>query len=111
MDLNEREFYETLVPLAQAELAGLREAREAELRRLEIDAVECAEDGTHVIVMFHDPVRPDCSFGWRWSWAEGPRPDEVEFAAGLLATNFEEDLLSDRYGLPDDCSPDGVTWL
>ena len=109
--MTDREFYEALVPEAVSQLAGLRDAEEDELRRIDIETVECADDGTHVVVMFRDPQRPQCRFGWRWSWAEGPRPNEVEFAAGVLATNFEEDLLSERYGLPDECDPDGVTWL
>jgi hypothetical protein len=56
-------------------------------------------------------TRPDCRFGWRWSWTEGPRPEELEFAAAVLVTNLEEDILSDRYGLPDDCAADEVTWF
>ena len=109
--VTDRDFYEALVPLAAAQLGALRDADEAELRRIEIDDVACADDGSHVVVIFRDPERAGCRFGWRWSWAEGPRPDEAEFAAALLATNFEEDLLSDRYGLPPDCAPDTVTWL
>jgi hypothetical protein len=29
----------------------------------------------------------------------------------VLVTNLEEDILSDRYGLPDDCAADEVTWF
>ena len=109
--VTDREFYEALAPLAASELAGVSNAEEEELSRLQVESLECADDGTHVVVIFRDPTRPDCRFGWRWSWVEGPRPNEVEFAAGVLATNFEEDLLSDRYGLPDECAADEVTWL
>jgi hypothetical protein len=87
----------------------LRDAREPALARLQIDAV-APGDGC-VEVTFRDPQRPACLFGWRWSWAEGPRPDELEFAASMLRVNLEEDLLSDQYGLPADCAGDGVTWF
>jgi hypothetical protein len=112
--MDEREFYEALVPLAARQLAGMRDAKEDELARLEIDSVEMAEEpehGTHIAVLFRDPTRPECRFGWRWSWAEGPKPEEVEFAAGVLAVNLEEDILSDKYGLPESCERDGVTWF
>jgi hypothetical protein len=115
MSDDDREFYEALVPLAARQLSGLREAREDELARLEIESVEVAtgddEAGTHIAVLFRDPARPECRFGWRWSWTQGPKPEEVEFAAGVLATNLEEDILSDRYGLPENCTGDEVTWF
>ena len=103
-------FYESLAPLAAAELATLRDSEEPALARLEIQDVTSEAD-EQLIVTFRDPERPGCLFGWRWSWAEGPRPDELEFAAQMLRVNLEEDLLSDRYGLPDDCANAGVTWF
>jgi hypothetical protein len=102
-------FYDELAPLAAAELETLRESEEPALARLEIDAVAAGDDC--VEVTFRDPERPGCLFGWRWSWAEGPRPEELEFAASMLRVNLEEDLLSDRYGLPADCATAGVTWF
>ena len=107
-------FYEALVPLAAAQLATLREADEPALARLEIDAVSAAqtdEHGSHIAVLLRDPQRPGCVFGWRWSWAEDPRSAELEFAAEMLRVNLEEDVLSDRYGLPADCASAGVTWF
>ena len=109
--MTDREFYEALAPLAATRLAALREAPEDELSRIEVDAVDCAEDGKQVVVLFRDPTRPGCRFGWRWSWVDGPQPEEVDFAADVLATNLEEDLLSERYGLPAECEPGAVTWL
>ena len=109
-DLPVSEFYEKLAPLAAAELASLRESDEPALARLQIEKVS-AESGEHVAVVFRDPERPECVFGWRWSWAEGPRPDEVRFAAEMLRVNLEEDMLSERYGLPADCAGAGVTWF
>jgi hypothetical protein len=109
-----REFYEALAPLAARQLSGLRDAKEEELSRLEVQGVDVAEDeenGIHIAVRLRDPARPECRFGWRWSWAEGPKPEELEFAAGVLAVNLEEDILSDRYGLPEKCADDGVTWF
>jgi hypothetical protein len=103
------EFYENLAPLATAELATLSGSDEPALARLRIESV--AADGDSIAVTFRDPERPGCVFGWRWSWAEGPRPDELEFAASMLRVNLEEDLLSDRYGLPADCASAGVTWF
>ncbi len=112
--MDERAFYDELAPLAARELSGLRDAREDELARLQIDAVDVAfddEHGTHIAVLFRDPARPECRFGWRWSWMEGPLPEELEFAASVLVVNLEEDIVSDRYGLPEDCARDGVTWF
>jgi hypothetical protein len=107
-------FYEALVPLTAAQLATLREADEPALARLEIDDVGAAqtdEHGLHIAVLLRDPQRPGCVFGWRWSWAEDPRSAELEFAAEMLRVNLEEDVLSDRYGLPADCTSAGVTWF
>jgi hypothetical protein len=112
--MDEREFYEALAPLAARGLSGMRDAKEDELARLEIESVEVAETdehGTHIAVLFRDPARPECRFGWRWSWAEGPKPEEVEFAANVLAVNLEEDILSDRYGLPDECAEGEISWF
>jgi hypothetical protein len=108
------EFYEALAPLAVAELERFRSADEDELSRLEIGSVEVAEDaenGIHIAVRFSDPARPGCSFGWRWAWTERPKADEVAFAAATLAVNLEEDIVSENYGLPEDCAEDGVTWF
>lgn len=110
--MNERAFYEALVPHAREVLAGL--GPEDELTRLKFESVEVAEtteQGSHIAVVFSDPARPECRFGWRWSWVEGPRPEEVEFAAGVLATNFEEDIVAPGYGLPTKCEPGAITWF
>jgi hypothetical protein len=103
------DFYDALAPRAATELATLAEAAEPALARLRIEDV--AADGESIVVTFRDPERPGCLFGWRWSWAEGPRPEELDFAAELLRVNLEEDLLSERYGLPADCASAGVTWF
>jgi hypothetical protein len=103
------DFYEALAPLAAQELATLSGSDDAALARLQIEAVTV--EGEQLVVTFRDPERPGCLFGWRWSWAEGPRPEELEFAAQMLRVNLEEDVLSDRYGLPPDCASAGVTWF
>jgi hypothetical protein len=108
------DFYETLLPLAAAELASLRNSDQPALARLEIDDVSAArtdEHGAHIAVLLRDPQRPGCVFGWRWSWAEDPRAAELEFAAEMLRVNLEEDVLSELYGLPADCASAGVTWF
>jgi hypothetical protein len=107
-------FYEALVPLAQSELAALRDSEEPPLARLEIESVAPATDaerGPHVAVVFRDSSRPGCRFGWRWAWRDDPKEHELKFAAGVLATNLEEDVLNPDYGLPDDCVENGVTWF
>jgi hypothetical protein len=103
------DFYDALVPLAARELSILGGSNEPALARLQFDDVAAADDC--VEVKFRDPERPGCLFGWRWSWAEGPRPEELEFAASMLRVNLEEDLLSQSYGLPADCANAGVTWF
>jgi hypothetical protein len=108
------EFYEALVPLAVAELSTLRDADERALARLDVESVtaeQSADHGEHVVVLFRDPDRPGCLFGWRWSWAENPQAAELEFAASMLRVNLEEDLLAEGYGLPADCASAGVTWF
>jgi hypothetical protein len=104
-----RDFYEALVPKAAAELATLRQSDEPALARIEIESVVASD--TDVAVTLRDPERPGCLFGWRWSWTEDPRSAELEFAAQMLRVNLEEDLLSERYGLPPDCASAGVTWF
>ncbi|HYZ30538.1 MAG TPA: hypothetical protein VE570_15855 [Thermoleophilaceae bacterium] len=108
------DFYEALVPRAASELGMLRQAEEPALARLQIESVTAersAEHGPHIAVTFRDPERPGCLFGWRWSWTEDPRPAELEFAAQMLRVNLEEDVLSERYGLPADCAGGAVTWF
>ena len=104
-----REFYEALAPKAAAELAALRDSDEPALARIEIESVVASDAG--IAVTLRDPERPGCLFGWRWSWAEDPQAVELEFAAHMLRVNLEEDLLSERYGLPADCASAGVTWF
>ena len=106
-------FYEALAPLAAAELETLRSSEVPALARLRIEAVtveETTPHGPHIAVLFRDDSRPECLFGWRWSWTEDPRDDELDFAAQMLRVNLEEDVLSERYGLPADAS-EGVTWF
>ena len=102
-------FYKALAPLAAAELAKLGDAEEPALARLRFEAVEPGD--VDLAVTFRDPERPGCLFGWRWSWADAPQEDELRFAAEMLRVNLEEDLLSERYGLPADCASAGVTWF
>ena len=107
-------FYEALAPLAATELASLTGSDEPALARLRIESVsaeESEEHGAHIVVLLRDPERLACLFGWRWAWAEGPRPDELTFAAQMLRVNLEEDVLSEGYGLPADCAGAGVTWF
>jgi hypothetical protein len=104
-----KDFYEALAPLAAAELAKLADADEAALARVQVEAVEAGD--VDVAVTFKDPARPGCLFGWRWSWTDDPQQSELQFAAEMLRVNLEEDLLSERYGLPADCASAGVTWF
>src|SRR3954467_12840003 len=103
------DFYDDLAPLAAAELATLKDSDDPALGRLQIEAV--TRGAEQIAVTFRDPQRPGCLFGWRWSWAEGPRPEELESAASMLRVNLEEDVLSDGYGLPADCADREITWF
>jgi hypothetical protein len=104
-----RDFYEALAPKAATELATLRDSDEPALTRLVIESIVASDHD--LAVTFTDPERPGCMFGWRWSWAEDPKKAELEFAAQMLRVNLEEDVLSERYGLPADCASAGVTWF
>jgi hypothetical protein len=112
--MDAREFYEAMAPLAREKLETLRDCGDEPLERLRVESVEVGENadaGVHLAVLFRDTCRPDCLFGWTFAWLEEPREEELDFAASLLVTNLEEDVIAPNYGLPESCVEGGVTWF
>ncbi len=79
-----------------------------------------------VHILFRDPSRPECLFGY---WAEAaeqeaePLTDLIvlspskgcwvpeDWASTILVTNFEEQVEAIGLGLPPDCDTEGITWI
>lgn len=92
--------------------------------RVEEVRLEDSGGGDKVVILFRDLGRPECLFGFE---APSVEPDQLgpdgtprnyytlEDAALSHATvvrvNFEEEIHAAGYGLPKECTPDGINWL
>lgn len=71
--------------------------------------------GSAAVVLYRDLERPKCLFGWRMeamaptSGGDPYRPDP-EIWTTVLWANFGEHVIGTPYGLPGDCSSEGITW-
>ena len=70
---------------------------------------------TMIVVLYRDPRRPECLFGYRREAMEPvERADDLPIGPGLWMTivlaNFREYVVGTPYGLPKDCSPKGMNW-
>ncbi len=79
-----------------------------------------------VHILFRDPSRPECLFGY-WAeaveWEEASSEDPIvldpvegywgpeDWASTILVTNFEEQVEAIGLGLPPDCDTEGITWI
>ena len=84
---------------------------------------DTSESEHEIVVLLRDLKRPECLFGWRtpavdWydfesDWLNDERnlKDAAEIYATIIQANLQEDILADGYGLPLDCSPDGINWF
>ena len=61
-----------------------------------------------VVVLYRDLRRPECLFGWRM---EAMEPEyEPDIWATIVWANFQEYVIGTPYGLPAECSDEGITW-
>ena len=85
--------------------------------KISIEDVEL--DGSHpdtaVVVIVRDDSRPHCRFGFRTPlWDQGtpdPHWDTPEELGGMIMLWVEERILPIGCGLPDECDPQGITWV
>jgi hypothetical protein len=71
-----------------------------------------------VIIFFREASRPGCLFGFG-TFAVMPKdssgvphdPKYAETRASIVLANFEERLLAEGYGLPEECESGTVTWI
>jgi hypothetical protein len=61
-----------------------------------------------VVVLYRDLRRPECLFGWRMGAIE-PEEDQ-EIWTTIVWANFNEHVIATPYGLPVECSEEGITW-
>jgi hypothetical protein len=81
---------------------------------VQVEAYDEHEDT--VVVLFREASRPGCLFGFR-ATAVGPSEagagaySDPEGWALVILANFDESLMAANRGLPDECDPNGVTWV
>lgn len=80
-------------------------------------------DEDSIVILFRVPDRPGCLFGYRAPALNevdpelgedpefGDEIEEPEIWAGIIRASLQESILSDGYGLPSRCEPEGVTWI
>ena len=61
-----------------------------------------------VVVLYRDHRRPECLFGWRMETMEAE--NEPELWTTIVWANFIEHVIGTPYGLPAECSDEGITW-
>ena len=61
-----------------------------------------------VVVLYRDLRRPERLFGWRMGAIE-PEEDQ-EMWTMMVWANFQEHVIGTPYGLPAECSEEGITW-
>ena len=76
-----------------------------------------ATDPRMIVILYRDRSRPKCLFGYRveamepaeW-YADGSSPMGSELWTTIVWANFREYVVGTPYGLPKDCSPEGINW-
>jgi hypothetical protein len=96
--------------------------------RIEVEDVRLDTSGPlhQVHILFRDPSRPECLFGY---WAEAleeetdPLSDHIvlnplkgywgpeDWANMIIVTHFEEQVDAVGLGLPPDCDSEAITWI
>ncbi len=109
-------------PAGQAENLKRRGATHEGVR---VEGVRLDESGPEheIVVLFRDLGRPGCLFGYRIEALETPdvlhersnpyrNPASAPRAwAENVWALFEEEVFASGYGLPKDCSPEGIMWI
>ena len=127
----ERESYEwRVLATVQEELGGRDPGLEHGGNRIIVEDVrlEKSEWPHRVHILFREESRPRCLFGFTALAVEKGRDAEPtsdtididpslgysepeEWANIFVVTRFEEQMEALGYGLPEDCDPEGITWV
>ena len=70
--------------------------------------LEDSSGGGIVVMLYRDHRRPECLFGWRMEAMEAE--NEPELWTTIVWANFIEHVIGTPYGLPAECSEEGITW-
>ena len=85
--------------------------------------LEQREQEEDIVVLFREAERPHCLFGFRTlarepveperQWKEEEDPQErIPIGHGtVIYGNFMEQLQAADMGLPEECDPQGITWI
>jgi len=80
-------------------------------------------EGKDIVILFREVERPYCLFGFRMFAREPVEPGrqwkEIEDPEGrapighgtVIYGNLMEQIQAANMGLPEECEPDGVTWI
>lgn len=76
-------------------------------------------EGEDIVILFRTARRPHCLFGFRMAareqekWEGDTGPEELgPTAQGIVVySNFMEQIMASDMGLPEECHPDGITWI
>lgn len=127
----ERETYERRVlATLRGELVERDSGLEHAGNRIIVEDVrlENSEWPHRVHILFREESRPRCLFGFtalavEKGWDADPTSDTIdidpsfgysepeEWASIFVVTRFEEQVEALGYGLPEDCDPEGITWV
>lgn len=127
----EREAYERRVLAAlREELVERDPGLEHAGNRIVVEDVrlEKSESPHRVHILFREESRPRCLFGFtapavETGWDTDPTSDTIdidpslgysgpeEWASIFVAVGFMEQVEALGYGLPEECDPEGVTWV
>ena len=78
--------------------------------RVEDVRIKPSTEGRAVVILFRDLNRPECLFGYAWDHLE-TMADDAEIDATIAWANWEEEIYAAGYGLPKECSPEGINWI
>ena len=63
-----------------------------------------------IVILFRDMDRPERLFGYAWGPME-MLEDDPYISSTIVWANWEEEIYAAGYGLPEDCSAEGVNWI
>ena len=85
--------------------------------------LETLETKRLIVILFRDLDRPKCLFGYARNTLEEPDildsfknyfyslKGAAEVYATIIWANWHEKIHAGRYGLPEECSPEGINWI
>lgn len=78
--------------------------------RVEDVRIETSTEGGAAVILFRDLNRPECLFGYAWDHLE-TMAEAAEIDTTIAWANWEEEIYTAGYGLPQECSPEGINWI